>query len=237
MLFNAISFVWNEEDIIESSILNALCQGCDNVFIIDNGSTDSTIQKAVNAGAKFVTSIKTRYFDEREKICQLNSFVKYYNSLNIDDIIWWMYFDADEFISTHNELSLKELIMHLDKQIKAIKGYFYDHIPSYPPYNIERFHPIDFMPDCKISSTYKIPIIKYTNGDKHIFSAGGAHEIDTNYDEFLICENAIAIHHFQYRRPDSTLRRLKMLLPRLYWMDKRSEIIYKTRKSMYHSRY
>ena len=42
MILNAVICVWNEEDIIESTVKHAFSQGCSNVFIVDNGSTDKT---------------------------------------------------------------------------------------------------------------------------------------------------------------------------------------------------
>ncbi len=237
MLFNAICFVWNEEDIIRSAVLHALHQGCDNVFLIDNGSDDATVRTAREAGAKLAAIAPSDFFNTREKTCHLNAFVRYYNSLHFDDEVWWMYFDADEFMHPHTDCTLRELIERAKGcGITALKGFFYNHMPTHPPYNVEGYHPIDFMPLCDVSTGYKIPIIKYTYGEKHIFSAGGAHEISTDGERLTIADDAIAIHHFQHRRPEATLSRLKKLLPRLDWMNRRSEFLYHT-QSAYESRY
>ncbi|MBQ7608020.1 MAG: glycosyltransferase family 2 protein [Desulfovibrionaceae bacterium] len=237
MLFNAIFYVWNEEDIIRSTVLHAFRQGCDNVFVIDNGSSDATVARARKAGARLAALAPSETFNTREKTCHMNAFVRYYNSLHFDDEVWWMYCDADEFMHAHTNCTLRELIMSArTSEITALKGFFYDHVPSHPPYHVEGFHPIDYMPLCSVSTVSKIPIVKYTFGKKHIFSAGGAHEIATDGETLVIAEDAIAIHHFQYRTPGATLRRLKKLLARLSWMNKRSEYLYKS-KSAYNIRY
>jgi hypothetical protein len=109
---------------------------------------------------------------------------------------------------------------------------------------MEGFHPADFMPICKKSTTSKIPLVRYDKDKPHLFSAGGAHELGTCGESILLAEDIIDIHHFPVRNPTYTLGRLKQLLhrsddgtSRIDWMDKRSKIIKGADKSQYHSRY
>ena len=47
----AVVKTWMDEDIIEATVRNAIVQGATSVFIVDNGSTDGTVERAVEAGA------------------------------------------------------------------------------------------------------------------------------------------------------------------------------------------
>ena len=77
MMLNAVICVWNDEDIIEATIKHLFAQGCSNVFIIDNFSTDDTVKNAICAGAILADSFNSKYFDELEKI--------YHTPFAIDD--------------------------------------------------------------------------------------------------------------------------------------------------------
>ena len=49
----AIICTWNEEDIIASTVRHAFAQGCDKVFVVDNGSTDATQEGCAALTARF----------------------------------------------------------------------------------------------------------------------------------------------------------------------------------------
>jgi Glycosyltransferases involved in cell wall biogenesis len=243
-MLNAITCVWNEEDIIEAAVKHAFAQGCSNVFIVDNGSTDETVKRAKKAGAELAVSFKTRFFDERQKIAHLNAVVKYYNTQFQNRSVWWMFFDADEFPNINCELKISEFLKELDVEIKGLHGHMYNHIPSHFPYNLEGYHPADFMPVCRKSQATKIPLLRYDKGKPHLFSTGGAHDLDTGGETILMAKDIVDIHHFPARNPEYTLERLKRLLrrsedgaSRVDWMDKRSKLIYNAEKSPYHARY
>ncbi len=238
MLFNAVTCVWNEEDIIESSVRNAFAQGCDNVFVVDNGSTDATVKNALKAGARLAMSFESREFNEHEKICRLNAVVKYQNSLVNGRDVWWMFFDADEFMHVRGERRIRDFLEKIQHtNVCALQGYMHDHIPTHPPYAVAGLHPIDFMPLCTVAKTTKTPILRYRPDRSHFFCGGGAHDFSTNGETVFVADNCIEIHHFQIRDPKNTFSRLKRLIPRLEWMDKRTKVIYKKDRSMYHGRY
>ena len=243
-MLNAVSCVWNEEDIIASSVRHALAQGCENVFIIDNGSTDNTVQRALSAGAQLAASFKSKFFDERQKIAHLNAVVQYHNSISTSDSTWWIYFDADEFPVINAEAQIGTFLHSLDRRVKGLHGHLYNHIPTHPPYFMEGYHPVDFMPLCVKSTTTKIPVLRYDKGQAHLFSAGGAHEFCSNDESTFIVTDIVDIHHFPHRAPEHTLKRLKILLDRsdtgtsrIDWMDKRSSLIHDESQSHYHKRY
>jgi glycosyltransferase involved in cell wall biosynthesis len=107
MLLNAVMCVWNEEDIIESSVKHLFAQGCSNVFIIDNESSDKTVDIAVNAGAKLAAKFKSKYFNEYEKIAYLNATVKNFNEQSNEDQRCWLYVFADEFPNIEGGVGVK----------------------------------------------------------------------------------------------------------------------------------
>ena len=246
MSMNAVMCVWNEEDIIESTVKHAFAQGCSNVFIIDNNSTDKTVDIAVNAGAILASSFDNEYFNEYEKIAHLNTVVKKYNESSDEDYTWWLYIDADEFPNIDCELRIIDFLKLLDPSIRAVHGYMFDHIPTHAPYNVTGYHPADFMQIANKTSTVKIPLIRYDKGKQHFYSASGAHTFDTCGESISIALDMLNIHHFNYRRQEDTFRRLKQLTKknangtsRLELFDQLAQMRKKSKnaKSMYHDRY
>jgi glycosyltransferase involved in cell wall biosynthesis len=246
MLLNAVMCVWNEEDIIESTVKHCFAQGCSNVFIVDNASTDRTVEIAINAGAILIDSFESKYFDEDQKIAHLNSVVKKYNEQSNEDYIWWLYIDADEFPNIDCNLSIIDFLKLLNPSIRAVQGYMFNHIPTHPPYHISSYHPIDFQQICSKSDAIKIPLIRYDKDKQHLYSGAGAHTVDTCGEDILVVRNILNIHHFNYREPEYSLFRLKKLLSknldgtsRIDHYDNRSKIITGDlySQSGYHNRY
>jgi len=246
MLMNAVMCVWNEEDIIESTVKHAFAQGCSNVFIIDNASTDRTVDIATNAGAILADSFESEYFNEYQKIAYLNTVVKKYNESTNEDNIWWLYIDADEFPNIDCDITIIDFLKQLDPSVRAVQGYFYNHIPTHPPYNVPGYHPADFMQLANKSNTYKIPLIRYDKGKQHFYSGVGAHNFDTCGESVSIASDVLNIHHFNYRRQEDTFRRLMQLtkksangISRIDWFDENEQKQKKSldAKSMYHNRF
>ena len=246
MLLNAVMCVWNEADIIESTVKHAFAQGCSNVFIIDNASTDRTVEIAVNSGARLADSFESKYFDETQKIARLNSVVKSYNEQSHEEYIWWLYLDADEFPNIDCRYRIVDFINSLDLSIRLIHGYLLHHVPTHPPYNVPGYHPADFMPIATKTTIEKIPLVRYDKGKQHLYSCGGAHTVDSAGESIPMIKGILDIHHFHYRRPEDSIARLKLLLKkntdgssRVDWMDAREQNVRKseTAKSVYHDRY
>lgn len=243
-MLNAVTCVWNEEDIIAAAVKNCFAQGCEKVFIVDNGSTDATVPRALAAGARLAISFNSKFFDERQKIIHLNAVVRFFNELCQEDRAWWLYFDADEFPCAANGARLIDLLRDLDDAIVGLQGYLHNHIPTHFPYTFEDRHPADFMPLCEKNQVSKIPLLRYDKNRPPFFSAGGAHEFDSNGQSVLVAMEALDIHHFPVRSPEHSLGRLKKLLQRsadgssrVDWMDNRSRLINRQEKSHYHERY
>jgi glycosyltransferase involved in cell wall biosynthesis len=214
MLLNAVMCVWNEEDIIESTVKHALAQGCSNVFIVDNGSTDRTVTNAVKAGGKPAAAFKTQYFDEDKKVAHLNATADYISSITSDEHIWWLFLDADEFPNFDCECSIIEMLNNIDSSIRAIHGAMYDHQPTHYPHHVSGYHPADFAPLCTVSPVGKVPLLRYDKGYPALWSIGGAHDFITHGSVVPVMRSSIHIHHFPYRNPEFTFSRLKRLVHR-----------------------
>jgi len=215
MMLNAVLCVWNEEDIIESTVKHAFAQGCSHVFIIDNDSADNTVDVAIKAGAKLAYSFESQYFNVVDKTAYLNTVVKNFNEQSDEEHIWWIYLDADEFPSIDCNLSLLDFVSQLNPSIRAVHARMLDHIPTHPPYHVSGHHPIDFMQLCThligSPAASKIPLLRYDKNKEHLYSAGGAHTFDTCGEGVAVAKDAINIHHFNHRRPENTISRLKRL--------------------------
>jgi glycosyltransferase involved in cell wall biosynthesis len=238
MLLNAVMCVWNEEDIIASTVQHAFAQGCSNVFIVDNASTDRTVELAVNAGARLAAVFETKDFDEDQKVVHLNATVKYINDTTPDEQIWWLYIDADEFPNFDNKFTIIDALKQLDSSIRAVHGHLFDHLPTHQPYHVQGFHPADFQPLCAKTSGNKVPLLRYDKGHPHLWSIGGAHDFVTHREIVPTIKDILHIHHFPHRHPEFTFPRLKKLAKtRNNWYKSFLSKVHTSNASAYEARY
>ena len=238
MMLNAVMCVWNEEDIIESTVKHAFAQGCSNVFVVDNASTDKTVDVAKNAGAKLAAIFETKDFNEDQKVAHLNATVNYINDSTAEEQIWWLYIDADEFPNFDNDITIIDTLKQLDPSIRAVQGYMFDHIPTHQPYHVQGYHPADFQPICAKTSVSKVPLLRYDKGHPHLWSIGGAHDFITHGETIPVLKDFLQIHHFPYRNPEFTFPRAKKLAQkRNAWYKKFLNQVNAPNKSAYDERY
>ena len=244
-MLNAIMCVWNEEDIIAANVSHALAQGCERVFIIDNGSTDRTVQQAVRAGAVYHASFETEVFDEAQKTLNLNRCVMELTKQLPDEFNWWLFLDADEFPDFDTGKSILEILSGLPQEVRAVGGYMWDHVPTHAPYNVQGFHPADFMPMVRPGKdkTWKFQLLRYDKGKPPLYSCSGAHRYHDNGNVVIESDLQMIIHHFNYRRPEVTKSRLTALVaPDIYgkrrvdWLDKNIPVAGEGR-CFYHERF
>ncbi len=239
----AIICAWNEEDIIYATIKNLICQGCDKVFLVDNGSTDNTKKEAISAGGIAYYDFHTKYFSEEEKVKALNACVMAINRQEKVNKIWWIYVDADEFPVGINGKTIKENIQTLPDNIRAVRSTIYDHYPSINPFYIQDLHPIDFQLFATKSNIIKTQLFRYDQGRPHVISLGGFHTYNTQGDYIIEADDEIDVHHFRFRDLKQTISRLTELTKkrddgttRNDWMDNYQKRNFKNSKSMYRSR-
>lgn len=95
--FYAFLFVYNEADIIESTIKNAYSQGCEKIFFVDHQSDDNTVEIAIKNGAVLYDKYRSRYFEEDKKVIYSNKCMEEISITSNSDHVWWLFIDADEF--------------------------------------------------------------------------------------------------------------------------------------------
>jgi glycosyltransferase involved in cell wall biosynthesis len=243
-MLNAILCVWNEEDIIASTVKNAYAQGCDKVFIIDNDSSDRTVQQAKRAGGIYHATFTTDVFDETQKTVYLNKCVLGLNDKLSDEHNWWLYIDADEFPDFHTGKTIKEMLADLPDDVRAVGAYCCNHTPTHKPYSIPGLHPIDFMPVGSIdkSTVWKYSLLRHDRNKPPLYSRSGAHTYNGNGVAIKEANVFFYLHHFYYRRPEVSRKRLEaLILPdaagkrRIDWIDNMARIDGRVR-SGYHAR-
>src|SRR5262249_15443255 len=67
---------WLEADIIAATVQNAITQGCERVYLVDNDSPDATVATACAAGAILACSYQTAYYDEILRLRHMNDVVR-----------------------------------------------------------------------------------------------------------------------------------------------------------------
>ena len=244
-MLNAILCVWNEEDIIGACVANAFAHGCDRVFILDNASTDRTVQRAIRAGAVYHATFATDEFDEIQKTVYINKCVAGITEQLPDETTWWLYLDADEFPDCNTGKTIRETLAALPPDVRAFGSDVCNHLPTHPPYLLPGFHPADFMPVGTLEAgpeSYKFTLLRHDKDKSPIYSRTGAHTYASE-SPVREAEERIIIHHFNYRQPDATRARMAaLILPdargkrRVAWYDRLSRTD-GLERSPYHDRF
>ena len=215
----------NEEDIIFATVKHMFTQGASRVFILDGGSTDSTREEAIDAGAEIVGIQKTEYYDDLLRCTEMHNIMcKKLDNSGLDKV-WVAFLDADEFLMPPSEdLTLHEFLSVLSPVYNVVGGDNYNHFPVDKPYYIPRFHPLDFQPfyerfdasdfnhGCP-QNHWKHNVQLYIRGKKYPYDVGhGFHVLDNESTE---PPTAIHIHHFPYRDEEATYKRYSEVVGRI----------------------
>jgi len=217
--FFAVLGTWMEEDIVEATVRNALAQGVEAVYLVDNASTDATVARAVAAGATVAESFDTEDYDERVRILLMNSVVARVSLESKARHVWWLWLDADEFPEGPNGMTIGEYLATLDSRFRLVGATYYNHFPTAKPEYIPGFHPIDFQPMGEMympdrprfcdQPHWKHPLQRFDRGSPYLLSFGGFHSATVwTSDQVLEPTGGIVTHHIQYR--DETATRVRM---------------------------
>lgn len=213
----AILGTWMEEDIVEACVANAFEQGCEEVYLIDNGSTDDTVPRAVAAGAIPVGNFAGPFYDEHLRIHHMQSAAEYITSSTDAEVVWWLWLDADEFPRAPGSLTIRDFLSQLDRRFEVVGGRYLDHLPSEPIPERIVANPWDLIPLCVDHSVgpcfrkhRKHPLVRFDRGTTPPRMGSGFHRLD-DVRGLIEPSTGIIIHHFPYRNRLGTLRRLKLL--------------------------
>ena len=116
----AVLGTWMEADVIAATIRNATTQGCERIYVIDNGSTDDTTTIAVHEGAIIARSFITERYDEALRLRHMNEVVATVSSAENAEHIWWLFLDADEFPHGPFGMTIRAYLETLDRQFTML---------------------------------------------------------------------------------------------------------------------
>jgi hypothetical protein len=213
----AVLGTWMEADIVEATVANARAQGCERVYIVDNGSSDETVETARSAGAILARVFATARYDEELRLQQMNEVVADVSAAEPDEHIWWLFLDADEFPHGPNGLTIDEYLRTLDAKFRIVGARFFDHYPSQQPYYVAGRHPLDFQPLCMElpvpmcdAGHRKHPLQRYDRSAAPIECGPGFHHArcaEALYEP----AQPVFLHHFPFREEGTTRGRLELM--------------------------
>jgi len=219
--FFAIIKTWMDEDIVEATVKNAFAQGVEAVYVVDNASTDATVERALTAGAVLAESYETDVFEGRIPQVLMNAVVARVSLSSRAPHVWWLYLDTDEFPEGPDDMTVAEYLVGLDRRFRIVGSTYFNHVPSGKPEYIEGFHPIDFQPLCEQflparnppceSGHWKHPLQRFDRDGLFVASDEGYHTA-TIRTHVALAEplGGIRTHHFQYRDEQRTRAKLEM---------------------------
>jgi hypothetical protein len=218
--FFAVLGSWMEEDIVESNVRNAFAQGVEKVFLVDNASTDATVERAVAAGASLALSYRTDTFQEEVRRLFMNSVMAQESLAAEAAHVWWLFLDADEFPEGPDGMTIAEYLATLDRRFRLVGSTYYNHFPTTKPANIPGVHPVDLQPMCQVCAIvrkdrcgqlhWKHPLQRFDRDGVfleagHGFHTGRVHSKERLYEPV----GGIVTHHIQYREEAATRARLE----------------------------
>jgi glycosyltransferase involved in cell wall biosynthesis len=220
--FFAVLGTWMEEDVVEATVRHAFSQGVEAVHLVDNASTDGTVERAVTAGATVAETFATREYQERIRILFMNGVVARISLSTGAAHVWWLWLDADEFPEGPDGLTIAEYLRTLDAQFRVVGSTYYNHFPSDAPAYLPGFHPLDFQPLCErfwperarhcSQPHWKHPLQRFDRDGAFLMAMGGFHSASLRTTEPLTePTGGLVTHHFQYREEAFTRARLERL--------------------------
>jgi hypothetical protein len=212
---------WMEADIVAASVRNALTQGCERVYLLDNGSSDGTVEAALAAGATLAESFSTDLYDDRLRYALMNALVAKKSLEDGAPHIWWLWLDADELSHGPGGTTVKEYLGGLDRRFRLVGTRVFNHFPSGRPANLPGFHPLDCQPLCAefwqptnprcTLRHWKHPLQRFDRDRSFLMSQPGFHRADAQWEVLFEPTVGIFTHHFQYREEAVTRQRLDLM--------------------------
>ena len=216
----AVLGTWNEEDVVAATIHNAFVQGCERVYLIDNASSDATVDVARRAGAILARSFATERYQESTRLQNMNALAGTISRQESDRHVWWLYLDADEFHHGPSGMTLRDYLATLDRRFRVVGMRCFDHYPSDTPHYLPERHPLDFQPLCEElefplcpSRHRKHSLVRYDKDAAPVRMGNGFHVVECGEPLVEPVQPAF-LHHFPYRDEKRTRQRLEALWAR-----------------------
>jgi hypothetical protein len=220
-LYATIS-TWMDADIIEANVKNCFANGCSRVYLLDNDSSDGTVEAAMSAGATIGEIFETEFYDEDLRIRKQNEIVRRVTTEEKHKILWWINLDADEFCVGLNGERVIDTILRMPSQISTIGSDCIDLYPTEGREYVIGEHPAKcfdkginrvegsghFCP----AAHYKHLYFKQTDGVFNVAQTRGNHCLATPKKSTLYEPNfTLRFFHAPYRRKQETQSRLEAL--------------------------
>lgn len=213
----AVLGTWMEADVVEATVRNALVQGCERVYLVDNDSRDETVALACAQGAVLARSFCTDRYNEVLRLRHMNDVVREVSANEPDEFLWWLYIDADEFPHGPRGMTLLDYLRTLDRQFRVVGARYLNHYPGKLPHYQTGRHPLDFQPLCEEISVpmcpsghRKHPLLRYDRFAAPIQSDRGFHLVRCDKPVWEPAQ-PIFIHHFPFRERAATAKKLDLL--------------------------
>jgi hypothetical protein len=220
--FFAVLGTWMEADVVEATVRNALAQGVEEIHLVDNASTDATVERAVAAGAVLAETFDTAVYDERIRILLMNSVVARQSFATGAEHVWWLWLDADEFPEGPAGMTIAEYLATLDRRFRVVGSTYFNHFPDHEPQYISGFHPLDFQPLAERyvplrqrfcdQPHWKHPLQRFDRQGPFLMAIDGFHTASLRTkDPVIEPDGGIVTHHVQYRDESATRARMDLL--------------------------
>ncbi len=217
----AMVCTWMEEDIIFASVRNAFALGAEAVFLLDNGSTDSTVAEALAAGAEHVLTFKTESFDEHFKYLMINAYIEQLSEQSGSDKLWWLMMDADEFVRAPTGGSLVKFLGNVDSRCRVVGARVLDHYPTPGEEVPHRTDPLSVQPMCREKidhrcelGHHKHPIFLWSANQARIVVEPGFHQVRCYGEALFEPASSVVLDHFPFRNEAASRERLRLLSDR-----------------------
>ena len=213
----AILGTWMEEDIVAASVRNPREQGCEQVYLVDNDSPDSTIDVAVAAGATLAARFRTSDFDDTTRHQLMNEVMHRVSESVGAPRVWWLWLDADEFSHGPAGLTIRGYLELLDRRFRIVGARYFNHYPSGVPQYTPGRHPLDYQPLCEEYPEAfcplghrKHPLVRVDRARAPVSQGVGFHRAISR-ERLVEPETGLFLHHFPYRQEEVTRARLQRL--------------------------
>jgi glycosyl transferase family 2 len=209
---------WMEGDVIEATVANALEQGCERIYFVDNCSPDDTVALAERAGAVYCGSYQTTVFRESDRTVLMNRLIREISKDEDDVPLWWLRLDADEFPHGPKGLTVREYLATLPPSVSTVGCLTLEHFPTTRPAYVPGLHPADLQPMAALRTArwcraghWKHPVLRWNPERDRAFDEG-AHKVISDESTLREPARGIVVHHCPFREEAVTRRRLAQLM-------------------------
>jgi hypothetical protein len=216
----AVLCTWMEEDIVAATVANALAQGCERVYLLDNASPDGTVAAALGAGAELARTFTTERFEEQVRFDLMHEVVDEVSDAEGDDHVWWLWVDADELPRGARDRTIHQQLAGLDRRFRVVGGRVFNHYPdpARPPTR-GAADPLAEQPLCEEArwpfcdlEHHKHPLLRWDRTGPPIRAGLGFHQASCATRPLLEPTEAVLVHHVPFRAEADARRRLDALL-------------------------